>query len=316
MKSGVYDDIPFAEYCSIDAVNKSSLDLFAISALHYLHRDRTNKDTPAKRLGTAIHTAILEPDRFKEEYRAEPSPEDFPQALCSADDYKRMCERMDLPKTGTKEVLKARIQEVERVHDLEPVPFFDEIEAELAKYKLLKKDQLWTALSIAENVRTSPIAQVIMGEGKAERTLIWVDEETGVLCKCRLDWLLNDFSIALDIKSTQLGGASPHKFQKACAEYNYHRQAAWYLDGVKALSGIDAQFIFGAYETESPYASAFYYASQRMIEQGRSENRYLLNKYVHCKKTNEWPGYSETIEPIDLPPWKSLDREMGINDGQ
>lgn len=310
MKTGVYYGIPFEEYCAIPALNKSSLDHFEISALHFKHRDVSNKETPAKRLGSGIHCAILEPERFATEYRAAPVPEDFPQALVSADDYKEACKKLELPVTGTKEVLKKRINEAQASLPFQ-VKFFDDIEAEFARYKLLSPKDYETAKRIAENVQNSAAAQTIMGEGDAEVTIVWVDPETGILCKGRVDWLLKDFSIILDWKSTSKpGGASPREFRKSIANFNYHRQPPWYIDGVKAVTGIEPTFIFGAYETDAPYASAFYCPSLLMLDQGRRENRFFVEKYVHCVKNDEWQGYSDLIEPIDLPPWKNLDREL------
>lgn len=66
----VINDMPSADYHAHPAVSKSVLDKIARSPLHcraYLDGERT-EPTPAMLLGTAVHTAILEPERFDAEY--------------------------------------------------------------------------------------------------------------------------------------------------------------------------------------------------------------------------------------------------------
>ncbi len=61
--------LPFEDYCAIDAINWSTLKEMHRSPLHYRHRRSTpREDTPRLALGRAIHTAVLEPVRFEDEY--------------------------------------------------------------------------------------------------------------------------------------------------------------------------------------------------------------------------------------------------------
>jgi hypothetical protein len=61
----VTNGVPFDEYAAIDAVNWSTLREMEKSGAHYRHRLTTPRnDTPAMRFGRAVHTAVLEPDRF------------------------------------------------------------------------------------------------------------------------------------------------------------------------------------------------------------------------------------------------------------
>ena len=55
----------FSDYSDLAGVNYSHLKEMARSPLHYQHRlTAPRTDTPAMRLGRAIHTAVLEPDLF------------------------------------------------------------------------------------------------------------------------------------------------------------------------------------------------------------------------------------------------------------
>ena len=59
--------MPNEVYHAHDSVSKSSLDLFDRSPAH-LHFAEPFKSSRAMVIGTAIHTALLEPERFKKEY--------------------------------------------------------------------------------------------------------------------------------------------------------------------------------------------------------------------------------------------------------
>lgn len=61
--------LSFEEYAALPGVNWSTLKDMAKSPLHYRHRvSEPREDTPRMGMGRAVHTAVLEPDRFVLEY--------------------------------------------------------------------------------------------------------------------------------------------------------------------------------------------------------------------------------------------------------
>jgi hypothetical protein len=314
MKPGIYYDLSFEQYQAIPAANKSGLDHFERSPLHYwaayLDPEREpEKETPAKRLGSAIHVAILEPKRYEEKYRIKPEPEQFPGALVTVDDYKEHCRKLGLPVGGKKDELKARILAA-TPPDETPAKFFDDIEAEYVKcsYKLLSSKEARVVDQIASRVRRSDAIRAL-GPGKTEVTIVWVDPETGLLCKGRIDWLSDDWSVLMDLKSTADG--SPEAFAKSALNFTYYRQAPWYLDGVTLATGMDIAdraFVFATYETKAPFAPAYYYATDAMLKHGRVENRDLLTRFAACWRSNSWPGYAQDFQPLNLPDWATRNR--------
>ncbi len=60
-------DMPNDEYHGLDGVSKSGLDKIARSPAHFKY-GKPKDPTRAMEIGTAIHTAILEPERFDKEY--------------------------------------------------------------------------------------------------------------------------------------------------------------------------------------------------------------------------------------------------------
>jgi hypothetical protein len=62
-------------------------------------------------------------------------------------------------------------------------------------------------------------------------------------------------------------------------------------------------FVFAAFEKAAPYACAFYYADDAMIEMGRAEYRKQLRVLADCVAADKWPGYTTDVTPLGLPTW-------------
>ena len=258
-----------ADYHAHPAISKSHLDLIARSPLHYWARyidpNRVpTEPTDAMRLGTAVHTLTLEADQFEARYVTTPAVD-----------------------RRTKEG-KAR---------------WLEFQAEAGGRELIDADDRVIISRMAESVWRHPAAAMLLHwQGKAETTHMWIDPTTGAECKCRPDWLTNDGNLIIDLKTTE--DASPIGFQRSVANYRYHVQASWYLDGVEAATGHRPdQFIFICVEKKPPYAVAVYAADAEMIQIGAETAARDLARLVECKASNTWPGYSDQIEPLSLPAW-------------
>jgi hypothetical protein len=259
-----------ADYHRHRAVSKSHLDLVARSPLHYWARyvdpNRVEPEpTPAMRLGTAVHTLTLEPDTFAERYVMAP-------------------ESIDKRTKAGKEL-------------------WTEWEALAAGREVLSRADTDLMQAMALAVRSHPAAAYLLGlKGKAETTHIWTDEATGLECKCRPDWLTDDGQLIVDLKTTE--DASPAGFRKSIANFRYHVQAAWYLHGLEqATCTRPEQFIFICVEKKPPHVVAVYAASAEMVGAGGEHALRDLEVLATCKAANSWPGYSDGVEVIDLPPW-------------
>ena len=148
-------------------------------------------------------------------------------------------------------------------------------------------------------------------EGKAGRLIArcrfrevmleWLDPLADQPCKGRIDAYSPEDGIAIDIKTTT--DASPKAFPRAVANYLYHGQAAFYLDGL-AAKGIEVRrFVFLAIEKEPPYAWSICLCTEGMITAGRALYRGLLDKHAECCAKGEWPGYDDGVTEIELPRW-------------
>ena len=66
MQPGLYPTIPLAAYHAAPGLSKSDLDLMARSPAHWKYGWR--EETPALRLGAAVHAAVLEPHQWETRY--------------------------------------------------------------------------------------------------------------------------------------------------------------------------------------------------------------------------------------------------------
>jgi exodeoxyribonuclease VIII len=106
----------------------------------------------------------------------------------------------------------------------------------------------------------------------------------------------------VDLKTTR--DASPRGFMRSIADYRYHVQAAWYLNGVEQATGKRPdQFIFICVESTAPYVVAVYAADEVMTDRGYEQAMKDLGKLAECRAADSWPSYSDQIETISLPGW-------------
>ena len=145
--------------------------------------------------------------------------------------------------------------------------------------------------------------------GKSEQSFFAVEPETGLEVKCRPDFMLNDGSLIIDLKTTT--DASPKGFQKSLGSFRYYVQAAWYLDVVEMSTGKRPDgFLFIAVEKQRPFATGVYVADEEMINLGRKHAMEDLRKIAEWQAQGSYPGYSDRAEMISLPKWM-LPREDG-----
>lgn len=170
--------------------------------------------------------------------------------------------------------------------------------------EIIDADQLAKARHQARNVRADPELGALLNDGFAEASALWIDAETGELCKCRPDWTspVGDGVILVDGKSCP--DASPEGFARTAWNMGYLHTAAWYIDGFEAATGQKVHgYVFAAVEHEWPHVAKGWMVPDDVLDLARRENRRLLNTYAECKRSGVWPGYGAGINLIQLPVW-------------
>jgi exodeoxyribonuclease VIII len=195
-----------------------------------------------------------------------------------------------------------------------PVTLWRDLKAEWERNNghrtVLSADDWDTLHAMRESVMAHPKAAALLArKGRAEQSVYWVDKITGMLCRCRPDFLTDD-NIVVDLKTTE--DASAEEFAKSCANYRYHVQHPFYWDGLTAIGRKPLAFVFIAVEKKAPYAVGVYVLRAEDIELGRMEYRANLSLYAECFKTGNYPAYSQDVEPLALPAWYVNQRVMKL----
>lgn len=153
-------------------------------------------------------------------------------------------------------------------------------------------------IGMQKSVMTHSIASSLLQNGDAEVSCF--QNIDGVHTKARADYLRKD-GIIVDLKTT--ASATPTEFAKSIANFNYHRQAAWYLDLFGREMDVET-FMFICVEKEPPYAVAVYELDADSILQGKAECERLFTIYKHCIELDDWPSYPEEVRTLSLPAWR------------
>ena len=188
------------DYHRLKAVSPSQIKVLGRSPLHYydqfLAEDREKREpTPAMLMGTALHTAVLEPELWDETIAVPP-------------------QAFDRRSKAGKELAA-------------------EFERESAGKIVLSPEDADQVRRMADAVRKHPAAGFLLElPGRREASYTWKDPATGLECKTRPDWHSEDRRIVVDVKTCR--DASRHEFAKSIANLDYHVQAAWNQSALEA----------------------------------------------------------------------------------
>lgn len=164
--------------------------------------------------------------------------------------------------------------------------------------------QLATVRAMAAAVRANDIAATLLSEGAAERSLYWRDKATGVMLRCRPDWLpaTEGRLVMVDLKSAD--SADPHVFSKSAANLGYASQADWYQRGAIDLElDPDPAFVFIVVAKKPPHLVSVIELDPEAIAYGAARNRRAIDLYAHCCDTDTWPDWSADVHQVGLPRW-------------
>lgn len=144
-------------------------------------------------------------------------------------------------------------------------------------------------------------------EGTAERTLRW-DDDYGVSCKARLDWIRDDLSAIHDLK-TAGRSANPEVWTgKTMWSIHADLQVAWYLRGCRADPskgglGCEPEWRFIVAETEPPYAISVVSLAPDALALANKKIDWALKTWAMCLRNDAWPAYDQRIAYAEAPPW-------------
>jgi hypothetical protein len=165
----------------------------------------------------------------------------------------------------------------------------------------LRPSDFAAAHAMAAAVKAHPLAAKLFSRGEPERTIIWRDPATGVLCRLKADWLRPDGIV--DLKTAE--SAAEDALSKAVHNNGYYLQDAFYRRGFRAAHpGVEPFFAFVAVEKTPPYLVHVVQLLERATNHGDRKVGEALEIYRDCTASGIWPGYpTDEITDIDLPGW-------------
>lgn len=191
MKPGIYHDMPADEYHAVPAVSASGLKVFERSPAHYqAWLAAKPEQTPAMRIGTLAHLAVLQPDIFR-------------------------------GTTVTAPLVDRRTKEGKSI--------WEQFQRENEGKEIISHDELTQLEAMHAAVHTHAAAGKLLGDGKAEVSLFWTDQVAGLDLKARFDLLRDDCIVDLkttDDASPRAFASSIAKFGYHLQAAHYRRMAS------------------------------------------------------------------------------------------
>lgn len=278
---GEFKGLPAAEYHSAPGVSQSTLKRFANagSPLHYRTLPAP-ESSDAMDFGQLVHAAVLEPQTFESLYYVRPDVYPSP--------------------TGPKKWTNA-------------ANFCKEWNAAHSDRIIATQSEIDSVLKIREKLVNHPVVGPALEFGEKEVSYFKLNEETGLLTKCRCDIRAKDdtgIDIILDLKKCPVGEADKSSFAKKAFDFGYHMQAASYL----AITGA-TRFIFVAFDDAEPCDIALHELDAQFLKLGLDEYNHQLKRFAKCHTANDWPGYGDKVTTLPLPTWGKR-RESEIVDEQ
>lgn len=271
-KPGLYLSVPLADYLLIDAFSASQGKEILKSPLHLDAYRRKGPDTDALRMGSLFDCMLFDSENLEREFVKTPLT-----YLNEKGEEKLWAKRGN---SNAARAIKDKFEE---------------------DGKLLVNRNDWDAAEemVATATGYKPIRR-ILAEGIPQVTMVWVDSDTGVLCKARVDWWRDDF--LTDLKSTAEGGAQQLRWPREAKKYAYHVQAGAYVSARSHLCGGEiVPFKFIVVEKKPPYACMAYRTGEQTMKKGHRDWQAALRQYADCRDRNDWSrGYSDAEEVFEF----------------
>jgi hypothetical protein len=270
----VMHDQSATDYHAAPGASASRLKQLKRSAAHMKYdMDNPQEPTQAMIIGTATHSAILEPVLFVKEWGRIPEGDGRSKAVKEA--------KADLiVRFGADHILKSDVYD--------------------------------SVLAMRDSVLGNALALDLLDGADTETSHYWAEryihgtKPMEVDCKARIDALPREGSMwnncVVDIKTT--ANAHPDEFRRSCFNFGYHIQAQHYLSATSR-----GRFIFIVVERDAPHCVAIYELDYDALELGRKERDSLLGQWALCEAgeaaggLDAWPGFPADVQELSLPRW-------------
>lgn len=230
------------------------------SPLHFkYHIDHPEEQTQAMRFGSVYHKYVLERETFLDEYFIVP---DVDKRTKAGKEALRAIEEANPGKTGITSAEYEQIQEMRAmlVTDPKTAPYIHDIEE---------------------------------GFAKTEVPFQWIDKETGEMCKCKADVIIDSGYNPTIIDFKTCTSCADGEFRKSAKKFGYLFQAGFYCSGIDQITMEKHEFMFIAQEKTPPYAPRIIRLDETDVDAGKEQFHALLREYHEARMNDRWDGYEE-----------------------
>ena len=257
-----------------------------LSPAHYQAALQTRLiTTPAMEMGTAVHSLVLDGQKaFEGAYfdRGKEGKDLTVAELKEALDKKGMDYKKSAKKTELEDLLYPNGKPIDRRTGLSS----DDYAAVQGMAESLRRLE-WYAGTDAEYIKRNEVS------------IYW--DWLGNECKARLDSVLVEEGIVLDLKTTDT--VDPDLFVKKVVSLGYDFQAAYYAKAAEVAYKKKFRFIFVAVERKAPYTVDLFEVTPDMLDEGTAKCELALKRHAECQASGEWPNRDPLIRQMDYPNW-------------
>ncbi|HAF8817911.1 TPA: hypothetical protein G5V04_003407 [Salmonella enterica] len=315
---GRYEGVPNSAYHAADGISSSMLKDARISLMYFYGRyiagTIKRETSDAFTMGSLVHTLVLEPAKFDEEYAVFPC---IPAgAFTNTDSLKAFIREYnaDKPKgeqlkpTGKKEELQEAIRAVKP-----DAIFADEYEQQwlenIGNKTVLTGEQLQLAKAMQQAVLSDSVAGYYVNHPSrsVEVSYFGMDEDTEMDVRVRpdLEITIDNERVGIDLKTISMGRVRQDllraRLHREIIDRDYHVSAAMYCD----VANLDKFYWIFVNKDEGYHWVAVVEASREEIELGRLEYRKTMLALKKAYDSGVWPApiteqYTDNLNDYDI----------------
>lgn len=261
---------PIAVYHARDAISHSKLEVFRkrpeLFRRTYITKTVQRETTKAHTIGQALHSAVLEPEKFTSQF-----------AISTYADFRTKAAQAWREEQEANGFTTLTADDAALVEAMRSAVLAHPLAAKLIESSEPEVTwrQKFPGLPVPLQCRTDLIGS----------------DENGTL-------------FVADLKTTEtLEPDSFRNFDRAFINFGYHRQAAWYMTLLADCGVYVNDFYFIAVEKCEPHGVVIYKPTPAAIELGVRENQRDLLALAECYASGKWPNLTTNIQTIDVPEW-------------
>jgi hypothetical protein len=250
-------------YRAMPELSQSDLAWLKKSPRHFQLRSTLRKESEAMDFGTRFHMAVLEPARFKEMHVCEPD--------------KILGELVNKRKPAHREYLEQwALENVDKI--------------------ICTSQQLEDITVMIQELAANKAIRDLLTGGTSECVATWTYRGVRMKGKADVHNPNSPFGNTLvDLKKTR--SAWPHDFARSIHNYDYDYQCYAYSIGF----GASRSFIVAA-EDKPPYGVGVY-DMEAWQDLGQQKLDHVIDIYLRCMESGEWPSYTSGAELLVPPKW-------------